>query len=177
MRHTLGLAAVAAAATALWACEASRTSPCPGDPVGTFAFHATLVASDGGACPFAPATPLDFKATVAYGTASDAYLCVERNDAQPLQGTRDGGHLELARDSSGGSVSGCSCNYQVTESLTGDVQLGPDGRPSGFQGVISDAVAPPPGTDPAACEPANEVPDAGPTCNLPCRVTWTLVGS
>ena len=157
--------------------NALLSAPCPGQVVGTFQFTGVLAPSDGGTCFFAADAGTTFVGDVTFGSGSTAYLCAQRTDASPFQGTHQGDHLVASSTFPPNDVAGCSCAVVVTETLEGDLQraLGPGSPVTGFDGGLRVDLVPAP--DAGTCEPSSTVPDAGPTCGVPCEVLLGLVGS
>jgi hypothetical protein len=151
-------------------CDAPRAASCPGDRVGTFHFQGAL--EDGG-CPF-PTPAVSFVATLAYGAAGQAVLCVDRAEAAPLAGTRVGDRVSLASPSQSATVPTCPCPVQVTERVDGEVLRTGAGAAAGFAGVLESAVAPGDGGTGAGCEPDGGAIDGGLTCGVPCTLSWRL---
>jgi hypothetical protein len=164
----LGLAAAAA-------CDAPRAPTCEGEPVGTLQFHGDLVPGDAG-CPFAPDAGISFTATIAFGSGASALLCVDKADAQPLRGTRDGDHILLSSDAGAANVPSCACDVLVVESVEGDLVRGDAGSATGFTGELRDALSPADADAGASCERNAGTPDE-PRCGVPCSLRWTLTGS
>ena len=162
--------ALALTLLALLGCDAPRATPCPGDRVATFRFQGAL---DEGGCPFR--TPaVSFVGTLAYGAAGQAVLCVDRAEAAPLAGSRDGDRLSLASASQAATVPDCACPVQVTERVDGEVLRSDAGAAAGFAGVLENAVAPTDGGTGAGCEPDGGAIDGGPHCGVPCTIRWQL---
>ncbi len=167
-------ALVAPLALASAACDSARAPPCPGDRIATFRF-ASGPALDGG-CPFAPDGGISFTATLTLDADSTARLCVDRPQAEPLQGvTYDGGHVVVSsKQPAAASAPGCACDLEVSETLEGDVQSS-DGVALAFSGTLRDRVAPAAGVSAAGCEPDGGAGrDAG--CGVPCDLQWVVTG-
>jgi hypothetical protein len=151
-------------------CDAPRATACPGDRVGTFRFQGAL---EEGGCPFL--TPaVSFVATLAYDAAGQAVLCVDRAEAAPLAGSRDGDRVSLASASQAATVPACACPVQVTERVDGELLRSDAGAAAGFSGVLENAVAPADGGTGAGCEPDGGAIDGGLTCGVPCTIRWRL---
>ncbi|HET9599850.1 MAG TPA: hypothetical protein VFP65_30020 [Anaeromyxobacteraceae bacterium] len=177
MRRAAPLA-LAAALAAGAACDQPRTVPCPGDRVGSFRFHGTLV--DGG-CPFlAPdggQAALDFVATVAYGEGDAVALCVDRADAAPLAGTRQGDAVTLQGAQQPATAPPCACALDVVERVDGQVLRGDGGAATGFAGALTNTLTLVDGGSGVSCEPdAGPGVDAG-VCGAPCTARWQLTGT
>ncbi len=157
------------------ACDAPHATTCSGDPVGKFRFRGEpVMGADAGACPFASDAALTFDATLAFDSSTSAILCVDRAEAEPLRGRRDGDHVEVASPTAVANVGSCTCAVQVTESVEGNVLRAADGGSApGFAGELVNRVRPADGG--ASCEP--EAGDAGPRCGAPCDLRWRLTGS
>jgi hypothetical protein len=167
------LLGVAAGVVAV-ACDAPHATACSGEPVGTFRFRGEPVTGGGGGtCPFASDAAVTFDATLAFDGDTSAILCVHRAEAEPLRGTRDGDHVEVASPAAAANVGSCTCGVQVIESIKGDVLRADGGGAPGFAGELGNRVAPANGG--ASCEP--EAGDAGPRCGVPCELRWQLTGS
>jgi hypothetical protein len=168
VRRPAARLAAAFAAGALAACGSSPRAPsCPGDRVGTLHFHGDPLLEGG--CPFASDAGIDFTATLAYGASGTAVLCVDRPDAQALQGARDGGHVVVGTPAAPANVAACACAVTVEEKVDGDVSLD-GGAAVAFAGALVDTVNA--GAPGAACEH-----DAGTPCGAPCELRWTLTGT
>lgn len=156
------------------ACDAPRATTCSGESVGTFHFRGEPVAGgDAGTCPFASDAAVTFTATLAFDSDTSAILCVDRAEAEPLRGRRDGDHVEVASPEAAANVASCTCAVRVTESIKGDVLRADGGSAPGFSGELGNRVAPADGG--ASCEP--DPGDAGPRCGVPCELRWRLTGS
>lgn len=173
-----GVVAALLGVAAIPACDAPRATPCSGEIVGTFHFRGEPAAGvDGGTCPFASDAAVTFTATLAFDSDTSAILCVDRAEAEPLRGTREGDHVELASPAAAANVGSCSCGVQVVESVTGDVVRADGGSASRFAGELGNRVAPADGgAGGVSCEPARAA-DAGPRCGVPCDLRWQLTGS
>jgi len=170
--------ALALALAALPGCpNPALSAPCPGQPVGTFQFAGVPAPSDGGTCYFAGDGGSAFAAEVSFGSGDAAYLCPQRADATPFQGTHAGDHLVASTMFPPNDASGCNCLVVVTETVAGDLvrASGPGTPVTGFDGGLEVDVVPAPDAGP--CEPASTVPDAGPSCGVPCQVVMSLSGS
>jgi len=153
------------------ACDSAHPPPCPGERVGTFHFESVGVA--GGDLPICPgAEKVSFTATLTFDADSKAYLCLDRLEAQPLQGTRQGDNITLVQRPAAASVTGCACDLTVEESL----DLGPpsDGDAASFEGELRDVVKPA-GDSAASCEP--EAGAGGGACGVPCEMVWQVRAS
>lgn len=157
---------------ALVACSSPRSSPCEGEPVGTFRLHAVYVA-DGG-CPFAAPSISDFGATLAFGSGTTASLCLDRPEAEPLRGTHDGDHVTVSTPDAGANVSSCACDVQLSESVDGGVIRTDGGAVSGFSGELRDDFW---GTDGGVGCERDAGPGATPTCGVPCQIRWQLTAA
>jgi len=157
--------------------SSSLPSPCPGQALGTLVFTGVPSASDGGTCYFASDAGTAFTAEIASGSGTSAYLCAQRTDAAPFEGTLEGDHLVLSSTFPPNDVAGCNCLVVVTETVQGDLEraLGPGTPVTGFDGGLTVDIVPAP--DAGTCEPVSSVPDAGPSCGVPCEVQQGLVGS
>ena len=171
----LGRGALAATllAAALLACDSPRPQSCAGDRVGTFHLRGDVVVVPDAGCPFA-SPPVDFTATLAFGSETSARLCVERPDAEPLLGTHDGDHVSLSSDAGAANVPSCACAVTVTESVVGDVLRDDGGAAIGFAGELTDRMDP---TDAGASCERDAGPGALPQCGVPCAVRWQLTKS
>ena len=154
---------------ALAGCETrSQPAPCPGAAVVTLTFAADGgPAPDGGSCASVTDAGLAFTGTIAYGPSSTAFLCLDRPEASPLAGVRDGGYLTLTAPAVAVTADACGCPLLLTEQLEGEVLPG-DG---GFSGQLSDAFTTPDGGT-AGCEK-----DGGATCGVPCTAYWQVTGT
>ncbi len=156
------------------ACDAPRATTCSGESVGTLHFRGEPVAGgDAGTCPFASDAAVTFTATLAFDSDTSAILCVDRAEAEPLRGRRDGDHVEVSSSEAAANVASCACAVRVTESIKGDVLRADGGSAPGFAGELGNRVAPADGG--ASCEP--DTGDAGPRCGVPCELRWRLTGS
>jgi hypothetical protein len=185
MRRTTRRSAVAVAAAAVAAlasCGSSLRPPaCPSSAVATLNFTGTL--EQGTNCPavlnalnsYAPDGGISFTATVAYGTSSDAYLCVQKNEATPITGQRTGDHLTLDGGAVAATLDGCGCPLTVTETLVGDVLRGDGGAVVGFAGELSDTIAPAEGA--TGCELDGGATDGGVTCGATCTASWQVTAT
>lgn len=166
---------VAALALADGACDSAHPPPCPGERVAIFNFTSGDESPTEATCPFATAEKVSFTGTITFDVDSKAYLCVDRLEAEPLQGTRNGNHIELAQRRAAASVISCACNLIVEESLVGDLTLPSDGGAASFAGDLRDDVKPAGDSgDAAACEP--EAGASGGACGVPCHTTWHVTG-
>jgi hypothetical protein len=153
-------------------CDAPRATPCPGQRVATLHFQGDPVVPESGACPFDGGS-IAFTATLSYGSATTAFLCVDRAEAEPLRGTREGDHVYVASPAAPANVKDCACAVQVIESVDGGV-LRVDGGATGFAGELTNEIAPPDG---GASGGACELPDGGAGCGVPCELRWKLSGT
>jgi hypothetical protein len=163
----LGLAAAAA-------CAPPRARTCAGEPVASFQFGGEVIPDDAG-CPFAPDAGLSrFSATVTFGSGADAFLCIDRSDAEPLRGTHVGDHVVLSSDAGPANVATCSCDVLVTERVEGDLLRADGGAVVGFSGELKDHLE---AADAgASCERDAGTPGAQ-GCGVPCDLRWQLTGS
>jgi hypothetical protein len=171
--RSLPAALLSALALAHGACRSAEPATCPGERVATLHFE-TSPATDGSwSCPFAPTAETSFTATLAFDADSKAYLCTDRLEARPLQGTRDGSHIELAQQAASASVGSCACDLTVEESLTGELVLPADGSAASFRGRLRDHVKP--SVDGASCE--LDASAGGAACGVPCDLVWDVTGN
>jgi hypothetical protein len=154
--------------------ETVETFPCPGSPVASLAFKGTRTAvSCAGGAPAAgldslyPAT-VSFTATITFlASGTDAALCLATPRAEPLLGTRVADQIDVALETRGALLSGCSASCAVTvhQQVTGTLQRNPGGAVSGFTGTLVDQATLDGTVTGAGCSP----------CTTPCQASYTLL--
>lgn len=151
----------------LLACGTRATQePCPGSVQGTVQVVGQLV--EGEACAAAAGVgTIDLAFEVSFTADGGAAVCLQRPLADPLLGTHDGDVLEVSTPIRPGAATGCACEVQIAERITGTIAR-EGGTVTGFQGELELELSPADGSP--TCAPADE----GTTCAVPCRVRWTL---
>jgi hypothetical protein len=155
--------------------EAIETFPCPGSAIATFDFTGTR--SQVTCAAGAPAAGVNalYPATVAFtgtltATASGAgaALCLDHARAEPLLGTLATDQVDVALQTRGALLAGCSATCAVTthQQVTGAVLRGAGGAPSGFSGTLLDQATLDATVTGASCSP----------CTTPCQATYLLSG-
>lgn len=162
------VAPLAAALLALAACEQrAQVAACPGDPVARLHFDVAL--GDGGTCPSVPDGGQTFTGALSLDGDGGAWLCLDREEAAPLAGTYDGGHVSLGAPAAPASLDACACDLTVVERLEGD--LVGDGGTAAFTGKLYDDLAP--ATPGAVCEK-----DGGTAaCGVPCTAAYDVTAA
>jgi hypothetical protein len=164
---------LAGALAALAGCTSPASpAPCPGDAVATLRFK-PIADPDGGSCAGWPdaGDAGVFTGTIANGSSGHAYLCLDRAEATPLAGTLVGDHLAVAGSSVEITLDACACPLFDTQQLEGDVLRDADGGVIGFDGGLSDVLAPVDGGT-AGCER-----DGGTGCGVPCAARWSITAA
>jgi hypothetical protein len=148
--------------------------PCPGNPVGVFALRGTLqsvsCAGGGPAAGVDALYPAQFDLTgiIAYSSTGDgAALCSAVARAEPLVGTQVADQVDLALDTRGALLGGCSarCAVTVHQRVTGTVQRDAAGAPTGFTGTLLDRATLDDTILGADCAP----------CTTPCQASYLLL--
>lgn len=159
--------------------EHSDNIPCPGSPVTTLDF--TAVRSSAGCVAFATAAAANvlessyyqvnsvFTGTISVSTTDGAAaLCMIRSRAEPLVGTWVGDAIDVALDTRGAVLTACNtrCAVTVHQQVTGTLQRGPGGAPTGFLGTLVDQETLDTAVSGADCTP----------CTTPCQAEYVLTG-
>jgi hypothetical protein len=153
--------------------EPVETFPCPGSPVARLAFSGprTAVTCAGGA-PAAGVNSL-YPAEVRFtgtltssASGAGAALCLANPRAEPLLGTRVADHFEVALETRGALLGGCgaSCAVTVLQRVSGSLERGPGGTPTGFTGTLVDQATVDLTVPGAHCS----------ECTTPCQAVYTL---
>jgi hypothetical protein len=166
---------LAGALAALTGCTSpARPGPCPGEAVATLRFQPKPIENpDGGSCAGWPdaGDAGVFTGTIAAGSSGQAYLCVDRAEATPLSGTLVGDHLAVVGSQVEITLDACACPLFDTQQLEGDVLRGADGGVIGFDGGLSDVLAPVDGGT-TGCER-----DGGTGCGVTCVARWSITAA